>query len=125
MLERAIIEFLGALRQGDLTGRESEAHVALLTTVVNFRTISDIFREDLADVARAAAASPAVVLDRALFGDLYEGVRGLVEAAMTAIEIERVDLGALRAATIDVRERADGNVSIRRWLRRPRATSGG
>ena len=52
ILEAAIFEFLGKIRQQSLTVDESKVHQDLMTATVNMETLSDVIETDLSNMAK-------------------------------------------------------------------------
>jgi phosphate:Na+ symporter len=84
-LEAAIVDFLGRIRQGTLTQVESGTHVALMTTTIHLREISDIINDDLLGVARAAVERPSIRIEPAMLSGFYSRVQQAVHLAVSAV----------------------------------------
>jgi phosphate:Na+ symporter len=55
-LEPAVLKFLGRIRKGNLTEKESRTHIALLTATIHLRELADVIATDLlASLARFRA----------------------------------------------------------------------
>ena len=79
------MDFLSRIRQGTLTQLESTTHVALMTTTIHLREISDIINDELLGVARAAVERPAIRIEPAMLSEFYGRVQQAVQLAVTAV----------------------------------------
>lgn len=114
VLEGAILEFLGRIRQGNLTRQESDVHIALMTITVHFRSLADVIADDLADIARNAASEldHPPTLERAVLSDLYQAVQRSVGLAVQAVRRRDVAAAAAVLAMSDeIRQLADSLMS--------------
>lgn len=86
-LESAILQFLGRIRQGDLTSMESEMHIALMSAAVYFRSLAEIIADDLVNVARAIVSGQiqADTLKRTVLSEYYHSVQRALGLAVAAV----------------------------------------
>lgn len=86
-LESAILQFLGRIRQGDLTSMESEMHIALMSAAVYFRSLAEIIADDLVNVARAVVSGQiqADTLKRTVLSECYHSVQRALGLAVAAV----------------------------------------
>jgi phosphate:Na+ symporter len=86
-LESAILQFLGRIRQGDLTSMESETHIALMSAAVSFRSLAEIIADDLVNVGRAisSGAVQGSTLKRTVLSEFYQSVQHAVDLAVEAV----------------------------------------
>lgn len=89
ILESLIFQFLSKIRKEKLTEKESHDHQALMSTVVNLKNISDVIKDDMAEIALSFIENnhPAQTSEvtRELFRNFYHDVCESVEAAIKAI----------------------------------------
>ncbi len=87
ILEAEILGYLGKIRQGMLSERESLELQGLLTAADNLENLADVIETDIAALARKAAdlTSASGEETRRLLGDLYLTVLKAVELTVKAI----------------------------------------
>ena len=90
VLEAAIFEFLGKIRQQSLTSEESKAHQDLMTATVNLETLSDVIETDLSNMAKIMIDKDQRISKtvRRAFGELYTEVFRSVDLAIKSIRDE-------------------------------------
>ena len=86
-LERALLEFLGHIRQGTLTEAESQAHLALMTATVHLRALADIIADDLVGNVQTSLSRPDLTgkLEFAAFSELAQAVQRALGLAVKAV----------------------------------------
>jgi phosphate:Na+ symporter len=90
ILEAAIFEFLGKIRQQSLTVDESKVHQDLMTATVNLETLSDVIETDLSNLAKTVIDKEQRISRTILatFEELYKEVYRSVELAVKSIRDE-------------------------------------
>ncbi|MGH8093238.1 MAG: Na/Pi cotransporter family protein [Chthoniobacterales bacterium] len=86
-LEDAILQFLGRIRQEDLSEAQSQTLMALMSAAIGLRNIADIIAGDLVSVARAAASGQlqASALRRTVLSECYQSAQQALELAVHAV----------------------------------------
>ncbi|HBZ69624.1 MAG TPA: hypothetical protein DEP35_07820 [Deltaproteobacteria bacterium] len=87
MLEAAILEYLGRIRQGSLTDEESREQQKLMTATVQLKGLADVVAGDLLELAGSARdlrTEPGDEITGLLEG-LYEAVSRAVRLAVKAV----------------------------------------
>jgi len=87
LLERAILEYLALMRQGELTTDESKEIQALMTAIVNLETLADVIETDMVDLAERAldTAYDPGEQTRGLLREFYEAVHRALELAVAGV----------------------------------------
>jgi phosphate:Na+ symporter len=80
ILEAAILEYLGKIRQGLLTAEESLEHQHLMSATVSLESLADVVETDLVALVRRAGETRAE-------GDLARMLEGLYETVCRAVSL--------------------------------------
>lgn len=106
-LEIAILDFLGRIRQGNLTQDESDTHISLMTSATHLRTIAEIIGDDLVGLVRTAAEKPSLQIDRTAIRELYVKVQRSVDLAVRVVHQDAPAADTVLAMSQGVRQCAD------------------
>jgi phosphate:Na+ symporter len=85
VLEAAVLRYLGLLRTGVLTERESRETQALMEALVTFESLAAVIARDFAEIARQAGTLRPSAETTELLRGLYETVQHALELAVRAI----------------------------------------
>jgi phosphate:Na+ symporter len=87
ILEMEILRYLGRLRQGLLTEKESHEHQGLMTAMVNLENLADVIETDLVALAKRFIQQQYRSSEESelMLTELYEGVCRAVALAVQAI----------------------------------------
>ena len=87
ILEAAVLDYLGVIREGSLTGQESRTHQNLMTSVVNLEELADVIETDLVQLARRHIEEDLYTGDttREIIGALYTQVGQAVTLTVQAV----------------------------------------
>ncbi|HHH38875.1 MAG TPA: Na/Pi cotransporter family protein [Sedimenticola sp.] len=88
VLEAAILEYLGRVRQNMLTEEESQEFQGLMTAIDNLESLADVIETDIVALARKAADVDSAPGDetRAMLEELYATVVEAVELTVRAVQ---------------------------------------
>jgi phosphate:Na+ symporter len=94
ILEAAIFEYLGKIRQQSLTKEESKIHQDLMAATVNLETLADIIEGELSDLAKRFVVKERQVSEttRQIFSKLFREVHSAVENAVGAVQYNNQNL---------------------------------
>jgi phosphate:Na+ symporter len=85
ILEAAILEYLGRIRQGLLTEVESVEHQHLMAATVNLESLADVIETDLVQIVQRAGEARAEPDVAPMLVGLYDTVCRAVSAAVRAV----------------------------------------
>jgi phosphate:Na+ symporter len=80
ILEAAILEYLGRIRQGLLTAEESLDHEHLMSATVNLENLADVVETDIVKIVREAGEARAE-------GEVAQMLEGLYETVCRAVSL--------------------------------------
>jgi phosphate:Na+ symporter len=112
ILDAHIIEYLGHIRQGILTGDESAVHQGLMTAMTNLESLADVMADDMSGLAKTYLegefeASSAETEE--MVKGLWESVRKALELAVRAVgEHDQRAAQDVLLLSDDIRALADG-----------------
>ncbi len=88
ILEAAIFQFLGRIRQQPLTKEESKTHQDLMTATVSLENLADLVETELADLVKKFITRGQQVSDttQQVFQDLYKEVCESVQLAVESVQ---------------------------------------
>jgi phosphate:Na+ symporter len=104
ILEAAVLEYLGRIRQGLLTAEESLEHQKLMEATVNLESLADVVETDIVEIVRQAGEARAE-------GEVARMLEGLYETVCRAVSL------AVRALRDNDQQAAQGALNLKEQIR--------
>ena len=115
ILESLIFKFLSKIRKEELTEKESNDHQALMTATINLRNLSDVIKDDMAEIALYFIDNnhPSSEITEELFQNFYHDVCQSIKDAVNA-----VSKNDQQAAELVINKKADMKRYVNKILSR-------